>query len=140
MTRRKLHAPKLPGLIQALAAAVLIASALFALHHKVGIPVQSDTAVDRLSVNTQITGLLIASLGGSMIGPAEARSGDIPGMELVQTSRGRSYRPPLRYLAAIWAGNVVLLLVMLYLPIRRWHDWRYRRLVAAQAEAPSATG
>lgn len=138
MAQRRLHAPKLPGLIQALAAAVVLATALAALHHQVGIHPRSNTPLDRLSVNTQVTGLLIASFGGSMVGPAEALEGDIPGMELVETARGRSYRPPLRYLAAIWAGNVILLLLMFYLPIRWWHDRRFRRGVAAAgASAPA---
>lgn len=131
MRQGKLHAPKLPGLLQALAVALLIATALGVLHHRVGIPVQSDTAVDRLSVNTQVSGLLVASLGGSLVGPADVRAGDIPGMELVQTSRGRSYRPPLRYLALMWAGNAVLLTLGFYLPIRWWHDRRFRAAVAS---------
>lgn len=139
MGQRKLHAPKLPGLLQAVAAALLIAAAAGVLHHQVGIPVQSDTALDRLSVNTQVTGLLVASLGGSMVGPAEALSGDIPGMELVQTPRGRSYRPPLRYLVAIGVGNSLLLTLLFYLPIRWWHDRRYRNAVAS-GELPLPAG
>ena len=139
MGQRKLHAPKLPGLLQALGAAALIAAAAGVLHHQVGIPIQSDTMVDRLSVNTQVTGLLVASLAGPMVGPAEALSGDIPGMELVQTPRGRSYRPPLRYLVAIGAGNCLLLTLLFYLPIRRWHDRRYRNAVAS-GELPVPAG
>lgn len=138
MFQRKLHAPKLPGLIQALAAALLVATALAAVHHQVGIATQSNSRLDRLSVNTQVSGLLIASLGGSLVGPAEALAGDFPGMELVQTPRGRSYRPPLRYLATIWAGNVILLLLVFYLPIRWWHDRRFRR-AAASGSLPAPT-
>lgn len=139
MTRKKLHAPKLPGLVQALVTAVLVASGLAVLHYRVGISVESDTALDRLSVNTQVTGLLVASFGGSMVAPADVRSGDIPGMEPVRSERGRSYRPPVRYLATIWAGNVVLLALLFYLPIRWWHDRRYRAAIASgRIPAPAA--
>jgi hypothetical protein len=131
MTRKRLHAPKLPGLLQAVVMAVVVASGLTVVHYRVGISVQSDTALDRLSVNTQVTGLLVASFGGSAVAPAAARSGDIPGMEPVRSERGRSYRPPARYLATIWAGNLVLLALLFYLPVRWWHDRRYRRAVAS---------
>jgi len=138
MGRSRLHAPKLPGLLQALASALLIASALGVLHHRVGIPMQGRTALGLLSVNTQVSGLLVASLAGSVVGPVEARAGDIPGMVRVETSRGHSYRPPLRYLAAIWAGNLVLLTLLFYLPIRWWHDRRHRAAVAAATEPIAA--
>lgn len=138
MGSSRLHAPKLPGLLQAFTAAVLIASAFGILHYTVGIPMQGRTVLGQLSVNTQVSGLLVASLAGSVVGPAEARAGDIPGMVRVETSRGHSYRPPLRYLAAIWAGNLVLLTLLFYLPIRWWHDRRYRAAVAAGAGTAAA--
>lgn len=129
MPATKLHAPKLPGLLQALLAASLIATLLGVLHHTVGIPVGADTAVTRLSVNTQVVGLLVVSA----VHPEAAvrlRRGEVDGMSAVGTSDARAYRMPVRMTLLIGLGNLAVLTLLFYLPIRRWHDIRYRRRAA----------